>query len=74
MDQFEKTPSHARAQSAGSQPSSSAAGQGHRPLLTRGQRLLAGATAVAILMSGLNAFVQVGKTAVELCFVARHEK
>lgn len=40
------------------------------PGLTRGQRWLAGATAGAVLLSGLNALVQVWKVLLE--YVLRH--
>ena len=36
-----------------------------QPVLTRGQRWLAGATAGAVLLSGLNALVQVWRVATE---------
>ncbi len=43
------------------QPTTDASGHSRQPCLTRGQRWLAGATAVAVLLSGLNASVQVWK-------------
>jgi len=49
------------------------AGNAERPVelgLTRAQRLLAWATASAVLMSGLNAMVQVWRVAIE--YFARH--
>jgi len=49
------------------------AGDAERPVelgLTRAQRLLAWATAIAVLMSGLNAMVQVWRVAIE--YFARH--
>jgi len=47
------------------QPTKVAGGQSPQSCLTRGQRWLAGATAVAILLSGLNASVQVLKAVLD---------
>lgn len=47
------------------QPTTDAGGQSPQSCLTRGQRWLAGATAVAILLSGLNASVQVLKAVLD---------
>ncbi len=47
------------------QPTTDAGGQPPQSCLTRGQRWLAGATAVAVLLSGLNASVQVLKAALD---------
>ncbi len=47
------------------QPTAEAGGQPRQSCLTRGQRWLAGATAVAVLLSGLNASVQVLKAVLD---------
>lgn len=47
------------------QPATDAGGQPRPSCLTRGQRWLAGATAVAVLLSGLNASVQVLKAVLD---------
>ncbi len=50
---------------ANPQPATDAGGQPRLSCLTRGQRWLAGATAVAVLLSGLNASVQVLKAVLD---------
>ena len=50
---------------ANPQPATDAGGQPRQSCLTRGQRWLAGATAVAVLLSGLNASVQVLKAVLD---------
>jgi len=50
---------------ANPQPATDAGGQPRQSRLTRGQRWLAGATAVAVLLSGLNASVQVLKAVLD---------
>ena len=47
------------------QPTTDAGGQPRPSCLTRGQRWLAGSTAVAVLLSGLNASVQVLKVVLD---------
>ena len=47
------------------QPTTDTGGQPPQSCLTRGQRWLAGATAVAVLLSGLNASVQVLKAVLD---------
>lgn len=75
MDKSDATADHARAQATeSSQPCGRAADHRPRLSLTRRQRLLAGATAIAVLLSGLNALVQVGKVAVEYCCLASDRK
>ena len=51
--------------SANAQPAMDVNAQPRRSCLTRGQRWLAGATAAAVLLSGLNASVQVVKAALD---------
>lgn len=50
---------------ANPQPVKDAGGEPRQSCLTRGQRWLAGATAVAVLLSGLNASVQVLKAVLD---------
>jgi len=50
---------------ANPQPTTDAGGQSPQSCLTRGQRWLAGATAAAVLLSGLNASVQVLKAVLD---------
>jgi hypothetical protein len=71
MDHSEPTASGDRAWAPESSRSAPSHAERHaQPGLTRAQRWLAWATAIAVLMSGLNALVQVGRVASE--YFARH--